>query len=123
MATESVAGLTTTRRQPNRLMHACIVLIIAMIGGCGSNKPEAESRPLRVGHLYVNGNCALDSENKLTGLCMGSGMTGCISHEPDPESPRCQIGLVVNEPSTAACSTGASKELVSRENQCFFVNR
>lgn len=100
-------------------------VIMAVVIGCGGGRSETTpgAAPLRVGHLYVNGNCALDSENKLTGLCMGNGKSGCISHEPEPESPRCQVGLVVNEPSTAACSTGASQELVSREHQCFFVNR
>ena len=74
------------------------------------------------GYTYSNGNCALDSENKLTGLCEGSSKNGCVTHAPDPDSPPCQAGLVVTVTRAPACSTGR-QEVVSREHQCFFVDR
>lgn len=99
--------------------------IVAVSVACGGNRSEVTSKSsrLRGGHTYVNGNCAIDSENKLTGLCEGSGKVGCISHEPDPDSPSCTAGLVVKETRAPACSTGVSSEVVSREHVCFFVNR
>lgn len=100
-----------------RGLHLLLVLI-----GCARDGSGTSSKALRVGHTYVNGNCALDSENKLTGLCEGSGKNGCITHEPDPDSPPCQIGLVVKESRSPVCST-VSQEVVSREHQCFFVDR
>jgi hypothetical protein len=96
-----------------------------LLAGCGGNatEPSSKSAALRVGHTYVNGNCALDSENKLTGLCEGRGKAGCITHEPDPDSPSCTAGLVVKETRVPACSTSACSEVVSRAHVCFFVNR
>lgn len=94
-----------------------------VVAACTAEKQVRTPKPLRVGHTYVNGNCALDSENKLTGLCEGSGKSGCLTHEPDPESPSCTAGLAVTETRAPACSTSASSEVVSREHVCFFVNR
>lgn len=120
MGIASAAGCTTIRRQ-RRLIQGCLLLTVAMAVGCSSNTAEP-ANVLRVGHLYVNGNCALDSENKLTGLCEGSGKTGCITHAPDVDSPSCKAGLVVKESRAPACSMSASPEVVSREHVCFFVN-
>jgi hypothetical protein len=114
------AGNAEVTRVAPRLFVTVVVL--DGLSGCAREKPS-ESEPLRVGHLYVNGNCAIDSENKLTGLCEGSGKTGCITHEPDPTSPPCKVGLAVKETRTPACATATSQELVSREHQCFFVDR
>lgn len=97
--------------------------LVFLLVGCAREGSATSSKPLRVGHLYVNGNCALDSEHKLTGLCEGRGNNGCVTHEPDPESPSCTAGLVVKEAKAPACSTAASTEVVSREHVCFFVNR
>jgi hypothetical protein len=100
-------------------------LLLVLIGcaGCARDGAATSSKPLRVGHLYVNGNCALDPDGKLTGLCQGGGKNGCITHAPDPESPPCQAGLVATEIRAPACSTGTSQEVVSRDHQCFFVER
>lgn len=108
-----------------RMTGPRLVSMAALLAGCGGSTAEAppKSAPLRVGHTYVNGNCALDSENKLTGLCEGSGKDGCTTHAPGPDSPPCQVGLLVKETRAPACSTGSSTEIVSREHQCFFVDR
>ena len=106
--------------RPPETAAAFSALIAALLNACSGNGAPAS---LRVGHTYVNGNCALDSENKLTGLCEGSGKIGCITHEPDPDSPQCKVGLVVKESKTPACSAATSQEIVSREYQCFFVDR
>jgi hypothetical protein len=102
-----------------------LTLLLVLIGcvGCARDGSATSSKALRVGHTYVNGNCALDSDHKLTGLCEGSGRNGCISHTPDPDSPRCQAGLVATETRSPACSTATSQEVVSRDHQCFFVER
>lgn len=107
------------RRMPN----PSSLLLAFLLIGC-ANQPEATRKPLRVGHTYVNGNCALDTDHKLTGRCEGGGNGGgCLAHEPDPDSPPCQIGFVVTETRVPACSTGTSQEVVAREHQCFFVER
>jgi len=105
---------------PTEAAAAFSTLIGALLHACSGTGASAS---LRVGHTYVNGNCALDFENKLTGHCEGGGRTSCITHEPDPDSPPCKVGLVVKEARAPACSTGTSQEVVSREHQCFFVDR
>lgn len=97
--------------------------VLLVLSACASTaEAPSKSAPLRVGHTFTNGNCALDADHKLTGLCEGSGKSGCITHEPDPDSPACPIGLVVTETRTPVCS-GTSQEVVSREHPCFFVDR
>lgn len=100
------------------------MILLFVASACTSpTEVPSKSAPLRVGHTYVNGNCALDADHKLTGLCEGRGKNGCITHEPDPDSPPCTVGLAVTETRAPVCSTGASSEVVSREHVCFFVNR
>ena len=105
----------------NMIWSAAIVGVVLV--GCAQDKPST-SPPLRVGHTFGNGNCALDSENKLTGLCMASNSAGtaCTTHAPGPDSPPCTPGLIVMETRGPACSTGTAQEIVSREHQCYFVN-
>jgi hypothetical protein len=85
--------------------------------------PATSSKPLRVGHTFTNGNCAIDSNNRLTGLCMASDRseTSCIEHQPDPGWKPCPTGLAVTETRVAACARGKSGELVARQHECAFV--
>lgn len=100
------------------------LLLVLLLVGCARDGSAPSSKPLRVGHTYSNGNCALDSENKLTGLCMASNSTGtaCTTHAPAPDSPPCTPGLIVNETRAPACPWSNSQETVSREHQCYFLN-
>lgn len=107
----------------NAAAFAPSFLASILVSACTVDKQVAAPKPHRVGHTYVNGNCALDSENKLTGLCEGSGKSGCITHEPDLDSPPCKVGLAVTETRTPVCSASAAQDVVSREHQCFFVER
>jgi hypothetical protein len=99
-----------------------LAAILILLGACTSEKPPATPH-LRVGHSFSNGNCALDADHKLTGLCVASDRTGtqCVAHEPDPSSSLCAAGLPVTETRVAACAKGQSAETVSREHRCFFV--
>ena len=104
-------------------MPASVVLVLTILCiGC-ANHPEPTSKPLRVGHTFTNGNCALDSDHKLTGLCVASDRSGtkCISHPPDPNWKPCPTGLAVMETRAAVCAGGQSGEVVSSEYQCAFV--
>lgn len=96
----------------------------AVLGLAVACAAQAPSRPLRVGHTFSNGNCALDTENKLTGLCMASNGAGtaCTTHAPAPDSPPCTPEIVVKATRAPACSAGNSQETVSREHQCYFLN-
>lgn len=108
----------------NAAALALSFLASIVVLACSADKQVAAPTPLRVGHTYVNGNCGLDSENKLTGLCQGGGKSGgCRGQKPDPDSPPCTVGVVVTESRTPACSAETAQDLVSREHQCFFVER
>ena len=100
-------------------------IVLAVLVGCGGNatEPSSKSAPLRVGHNYVNGNCALNADGKLTGQCEGNGNGGCVVHEPDSDSPRCEAGMKATETRASTCSAATSGHVVSREHQCFFVDR
>lgn len=94
------------------------------IGSILQDRRDAGTKPQRIGRTYSNGNCALDSNHKLTGLCEGSDGTGkaCVEHAPDPDSPPCKVGLISSETRVAPCSTSGSPVVVSREHQCFWLH-
>jgi len=99
------------------------MITLTVLGGCAASQPEATPKPLRIGRTSSNGNCALDSDNKLTGLCVASDKSGtkCIARQPDPNWKPCPVGLAVTETRTAACAGGQSGELASRQHECAFV--
>lgn len=101
-----------------------VLLVLLVLSACASpTEPPSKSSPLRVGYTYVNGNCALDADGNLTGQCEGNGKSGCRAHEPDPDSPPCEAGVKVTEKRGSTCATATSGDAVSREHQCFFVDR
>lgn len=103
------------------LFRALISALLALVG-CTQDKPTTNA-PHRVGRTFSNGNCALDSNNKLTGFCVGSDGSGtkCIAHQPDSESKPCPAGVAVTETRVAPCARDQGGELVSRPHECFFV--
>lgn len=104
------------KRTPS-IMGTVLVAAIIVTACGGSGQPAAASGNLRVGHTMTNGNCALDADNKLTGLCEGSGGAGtCTSHAPSADSP-CTAGTLVTSTRDAPCDPA---HLVSREHECHF---
>jgi hypothetical protein len=91
--------------------------------GCAADTPTTIPKLRRVGHTYVNGNCALDADQKLTGLCVGGDRSGtkCTAHQPGPDSKPCSAGVAAAETRGAACASGSPAELVSRQDECSFV--
>lgn len=103
----------------------CSIIVLFLTACASATEAPSKAVPLRVGHTFSNGNCALDAEGKLTGLCMASNSAGtsCTTHAPAPDSPPCTPGIVIKETRAPACNAGNSQEVLSREHQCFFVDR
>lgn len=100
--------------------------ITTMLVGCATAPSIAPTpRPLRVGHTYNHGNCAVDASGKLTGMCVGSDKANkaCMEHEPAPHSPPCKAGDgSITETGAAHCSSPNVQVIVSREPSCFWLN-
>src|SRR6476646_9754692 len=75
----------------------------------------------RVGRTYSNGNCAIDSNNRLTGKCVAfaSAPSMCVERKPDPRSPMCKVGALSQHTRTPPCDP--HEPSVSYDYTCFFV--